>query len=288
MTAERQDHEIPVAGSHLAAWVWSPPGATTCVVMGHGFSLTRHDRLADYAAPLVDAGAAVVAFDHRFLGDSPGTPRQRFRKAEHQEDWRAAIAFARRLPRIERVVVWGFSFGAGNAITVAAQDGAIAGVLALCPFLDGRARALGTSPAITAWITPRAVLDAAGRHTTIPVTAPDGERAAMSWPGEYEGFRRATVDGSPWRNEISPSVFLTVAFFRPVTLAKTMPMPVWVGLGEEDITVSKGAVERFATRAPRGELLRYPRMDHFDPFVGDAPALIGGDQASFLRRHGLV
>jgi hypothetical protein len=47
------------------------------------------------------------------------------------------------------------------------------------------------------------------------------------------------------------------------------------------------SVERLAARAPRAELFRYP-YDHFEPFIGDAPERIAGDQLDFLRRHGVV
>lgn len=284
---QRNDVEVPVAGSHLAAWVWHPDEAATCVVMGHGFSMTRHDGLVPYAEAFAAAGAAVVAFDHRHLGDSPGTPRQRFRVRAQQEDWTAAIAYARRLPGVQRVVVWGFSFGGGHALTVGPRE-SVSGIIALAPFADGRARALATPPSLTAWILPRALLDAAGRHTTIPVTAQPGEHGAMTLPGEADGFARAIAPGSPWRNEISPQVFLQVALFRPVAQARKLTMPVWVGLAEDDVSVERKAVVRLARKAPRADLLRYPGMDHFDPFVGDAPARIAGDQVAWLQRNAFV
>ncbi len=90
--------------AHCAAWLYRPPSATAptaCVVMGHGFSLTRHDGLAPYAERLADAGAAVLVFDHRYLGDSGGEPRQRLRTGAQREDWRNAVAFARSLDGVD-------------------------------------------------------------------------------------------------------------------------------------------------------------------------------------------
>ena len=66
-----------------------------------------------------------------------------------------------------------------------------------------------------------------------------------------------------------------------------MTCPLWVGLGERDISVHKPAVERLAERAPRGELHRYD-ADHFDGFLGELPARIAGDQVAFLAREGLL
>jgi dienelactone hydrolase len=257
--------------------------------MGHGFSLTRHDGLAAYAEPLAAAGATVVVFDHRHLGDSPGEPRQRFRKPEQREDWRSAVQAARTLDGVDpaQIVLWGFSFGGGHAVETAAEDHRIAGVVALAPFLDGLARVLATPLPTVAWILPRAAADRAGRHNLIPVTGPPGARAAMAFPGEAEGFAAVAGPGSPWRNEISPGVFLTVALHRAVARAKKVACPLWVGLGERDITVSAKAITRLAARAPDAELHRYP-YDHWQPFAGDAPDRIAVDQIDFLRRHGLL
>jgi dienelactone hydrolase len=257
--------------------------------MAHGFSLTRHDGLEAYAELLCDAGAAVLLFDHRYLGDSGGMPRQRFRKAAQLQDWRAAVAFARSLEGIDpdRIVLWGFSFSGGHVIETAAADRSIAATLALCPLVDGLARALATPPMLSAWLIPRALADQFGRHNLVAVTGQPGAHAAMTLPGEADGFAASVPAGSPWRNEISPGVFLTVAMHRPLAKARRIFGPVWVGVGERDISVSRKAVERFAERVPQGELHRYP-YDHFGAFLGDGPARVGGEQIDFLRRRGLL
>jgi pimeloyl-ACP methyl ester carboxylesterase len=257
--------------------------------MAHGFSLTRHDGLPTYAERLTAAGAAVLVFDHRYLGDSGGEPRRRFRTREQQADWRAAVWFARRLAGVDpaRIVLWGFSFSGGHAVTTAAADPQIAAALVLCPMVDGLARALSTPPAVSAWLTPRALADRFCRHNLVAVTGQPGEYAAMTLPGEADGFHAVVPDGSPWRNEISPGVFLSVAMHRPVARARSLAMPLWVGLGEQDVSVSAGAVERLAERAPQGELHRYP-YDHFGAFLGDGPERVAGDQIDFLRRKELL
>jgi dienelactone hydrolase len=290
---ERRDFEFPSGDGTCAAWLYRPAAARSrpgpCIVMGHGFSLTRHDGLPAYAERLADAGATVLVFDHRHLGDSSGQPRQRFRKPAQRADWRSAVAAARSVDGIDhaQIVLWGFSFGGGHAVETAAADRGIAAVVALAPFLDGLARVRATPLPTVAWIVPRAMADRAGRHNLIPVTGPPGTRAAMALTGEAEGFAAVAAPGSPWRNEISPGVFLTIAFHRPVAKARKVTCPLWVGLGERDITVSGKAIERLAARAPKGELHRYP-YDHWQPYLGDAPERIAADQIDFLRRLGLL
>ncbi len=151
------------------------------MVMSHGFSMTRHDGLVPYAQALAGAGASVLVFDHRHLGDSGGEPRQRFRIAEQAEDVRAAIAYARTLDGVDpaRIVLWGFSFSGGTAVNVAAADASLAGLILLCPFLDGLARVLNTRPGLVGWIVPQS---AAGPR-----------RAPRADPGD-RGARRSRGD----------------------------------------------------------------------------------------------
>ncbi|GAA3520246.1 hypothetical protein GCM10022234_14910 [Aeromicrobium panaciterrae] len=127
----------------------------------------------------------------------------------------------------------------------------------------------------------RAIRDRLGAHNTIKATGEPGELAAMTFTGEAAGFAACTSDA--WINEASPGAFATIALHRPATRAKQLSVPVWVGLGERDITVSRKAIERLATKAPNVELHRYD-IAHFEPFHGSDPALIAADQAEWFSR----
>jgi pimeloyl-ACP methyl ester carboxylesterase len=253
--------------------------------MGHGFSLTRHDSLDWYAEVFAAAGLAVLVFDYRHFGDSGGEPRQRFRRRLQVEDFHNAISFARAQPAVDptRVAVWGFSFGGAHAVEMGIADATVAAVMVVCPFVDGLRRVRATRPGLAAWLIPRAFVDQLGRHALIPVTALPGERGAMSLPGEAEGFAATVPEGSPWQNQISPAIFLTVGLYRPFVRASELPMPLWVGMGERDITTAGSSVQRLAETAPQGELHRYP-VDHFGPFQEQSARQIAGDQVKFLRR----
>jgi pimeloyl-ACP methyl ester carboxylesterase len=149
--------------------------------------------------------------------------------------------------------------------------------------VDGLRRVLATPLRLIAWLVPRALLDLLGRHSTIPVTGPQGSHAAMPFPGEAAGFAASVRPGSPWRNELSPGVFLVVGLFRPVTHARRIRQPLWVGRCADDITVDAGAAARLAERAPRGELHDFAG-DHFAPFTGPVTTEVVDAQLDFLRR----
>lgn len=258
-----------------------------CVVMAHGFSLTMRDGLSPYADAFAAAGLHVLVFDHRYLGESGGEPRGRFRIGAQQDDWRAAIDFARAQTGVSGIVLWGYSFSGGHVTTLLGQGVDVAAALVLCPFVDGLSRVVHTPPLTVARIVPRAVLDAVGRTNHIPVTGPVGSVAAMPFAGEQEGFAASVAADSLWTNAVTPAVFLTVGLFRPVRRARRIAVPLWVGRLSDDITVSGKAVGRLPERAPRAELHEYAG-DHFDPFHGELPARIAADQVAFLRRQGLT
>ena len=111
-----------------------------CVVMAPGFAGTRDTTaLMDYARGFAAAGLDVVLFDYRGFGASGGSPRQLVSASRQRQDYRAAIAAARRLPGVdpERIVLWGVSYSGGHVVRVAADDGRVAAVVALTPAIDG-------------------------------------------------------------------------------------------------------------------------------------------------------
>jgi pimeloyl-ACP methyl ester carboxylesterase len=70
---KREDAGFPAGSVSCAAWLYRPDSAPVsaateagapCVVMAHGFSLTRHEGLDAYAERLAAAGASVLAFAH--------------------------------------------------------------------------------------------------------------------------------------------------------------------------------------------------------------------------------
>ena len=291
---ERTDVQFSSGPDHCAGWLYWPATAISdqaipCVVMANGLSLTRHDGLPYFAERFAEAGYAVLLFDYRYLGDSSGQPRQRIRISAQLEDWRNAIAFARAQRGIDpdRLVLWGYSLTGGHVVATAAQDHRVAAAVVLFPLLNGLRRMLSMPlPTITKLIAP-AIADQCGWHQTVPVTGPAGARAALTLPGEAEGIATIISADSPWRNAVSPGFATTFAFYHQTSRAHRITCPIWVGLGEHDITVHGGSVERLARRAPHGVLQRYP-CDHWEPFQGHTPELIIKDQLNFLAQADLT
>jgi alpha-beta hydrolase superfamily lysophospholipase len=283
----REDFTFDVDGDACAAWLYGPAyaaGAATgaIVVMAHGLSGTRRDRLGPFAERFAAAGLAALVFDHRGFGDSGGE-RDLFLPARQLEDWRGAIAFARSLPGIDpsRVATFGSSMGGGNALAAAASDPDVAAVVSQVPFLDIWRQAHRSPPLATA----RALL-AAVRGGHLPVVGQPNEAAFINAPGGETGWRRvvATGEDSRWRNRASAG-WLLGRPYRPGRHAAKLHCPWLLCVGEADRVARPGPAIAAARRAPHGELRTYPGVDHFDIYDGPEFEAVVADEVEFLQRH---
>ncbi|HTZ86057.1 MAG TPA: alpha/beta fold hydrolase [Solirubrobacteraceae bacterium] len=299
MTKTREDLRFESGEEQCAAWLYRPEGAegmngdraveadrasrsTPLVVMAHGLSGTRRDRLGPFAERFAAAGIAALVFDHRGFGDSAGEP-DLFEPRRQLEDWRAAIACARSLPHVdsERIATFGSSMGGGNALAAAAADSRIAAAISQVPFLDIVKQSHRNHPRVSAQIMRAAAL---GRH--LPVLGEPHEPALLNAPGAAEGWRHVVAIGedSLWRDRVSTR-WLLGRPYRPGRVAARLHCPWLVCVGESDRVARPGPAIAAARRAPLGELCTYPGVDHFDIYDGPAHEALLADQLAFLRRH---
>lgn len=288
--AVAEDIRIPSAGEQLAAYLYRPEptdGDVPCVVMAHGFSGTRDDGLPPYAEAFRDAGFAVILFDYRHFGASTGEPRQLLDINRQIDDYRAGVAYARRLDGVDpaRIVAWGTSFSGGHVLALAATDPNLAAVIAQAPFTDGiptlalmplknalLATYSGLRDQIGAWLRRSPYL--------IPAVGDPGTFAAMTAPEAKPGFEALIPPNSLRRNEVSARIAPRLALYRPALKAPQLMMPLLVCVCDKDATTPPAPAIKAGERAPRGEVLRYP-YGHFDIY-NDPKAR--ADQIEFLRR----
>jgi alpha-beta hydrolase superfamily lysophospholipase len=284
----REDLTFSSGGDRCAAWVYRPADPverSPIVVMAHGLSGTRRDRLSAFAERFADAGLAALVFDHRGFGDSGGKPDV-FHPRRQLEDWKAAIAAARALPGVDpdRLATFGSSMGGGNALAAAATDRRVAAAVSQVPFLDIVRQAHRSSPGVTARMMRAAAL---GRY--LPVVGQPDEPALINSPGGEAGWRHVVAIGeeSRWRNRVSARWLLGPPY-RPIRHATTLHCPWLVLVGEADQVAAPGPAVQAARRAPMGELRTYKGVDHFDIYDGDVHERVVADQLEFLTRRLLV
>ncbi len=299
MESTRIDTTFPSGGEECAAYVYRPEGAdgdVPCVVMGHGFSATRDDRMPEYAERFVAAGMAAVVFDYRFFGASSGEPRQLLDIRKQHEDWEAAIAFARGLDGVDatRIALWGSSFSGGHAQALAIKHGAtgpsaITCVVAQAPYVDGLAALKEIPPANLARATAEGLADELSSRLgrgprMMPVVGDPGTFALLTAAEAKPGFESIAPPYSRWKNEVCARIALRIALYRPGAKAEKIPCPILYCVCDDDHTTPPGPAISAAERAPYGELKRYP-MGHFEIYVGEGFEQSSADQTAFLVRH---
>ena len=289
--AARSDVEFLSGGERCAAWLHRPADARAIVILAHGWTGVREQRLNAFAEHFAEAGLAALVFDYRHFGASGGQPRSLLDISRQLADWREAVAFARTLPGIarERVALWGSSFSGGHVIEVAAADPAIAAVVAQVPFVDGFANLLRLGRMHALRLTAAGLRDQlgalAGREPyMLASVGPPGSTAVMNSPDAEPGFRALNPPGLSWPNEAAARIALRVASYRPIRAAASVRCPIMFALAEQDVVTPPDLAERAAARAPRSEVRRYPG-GHFDPYVGELFERVAADETAFLTHH---
>lgn len=295
MSVGCEEVEFQSAGVLCRGWLLSPDreGPSPCVVMAHGFGLTRHCGLRPFAQAIAKDGYRVLLFDYRHFGDSAGTPRQLVSFRHQLRDWAAAIAFARTHPSVDphRVATWGTSLGAGHALTAAARDPKVAAVIALNPMFSGLSSTLA---AMRGWslrhaiqLVASGVLDLFGslvgaRPLLVPTTAPAGEFGLLTSPDAYPGYTR--VVPADFNFHQAARIALHFWSYRPGRLVRGLGAPLLVLPCLPDAINPPRPTLRFASKSPRARVVTLDchHMDvYHEPFRSQ---VIEATQA-FLAEH---
>ncbi|GAA5055076.1 alpha/beta hydrolase [Nocardia callitridis] len=199
---QRRDVRFTSGGDECAAWLYTVQGENgprPVVIMGHGLGAVREMRLDAFAERFAALGWSVLVFDYRHLGASGGQPRQLLDIGKQLEDWRAALTFARTLPEVdvERIALWGSSFGGGHVLRAGADDQRVAAVVAQCPFTDGPASMISrfrVGPLSAAVLTVAGLLDTvASWFGAKPILVP---MAGASWMPAFVASADAVAGSS--------------------------------------------------------------------------------------------
>ncbi|MFY1621012.1 alpha/beta hydrolase, partial [Micromonospora sp. WMMD736] len=194
------------AGQRCAGWhfcgvedAFAGARGRPAVVLGHGFGGTIDAGLEQFAERFSAAGLDALAFDYRGFGTSAGQPRQHVSVHRQLQDYRAAVAAARRLPGVDpsRIALWGTSFSGGHVLRVASEGLGVAAVVAMTPLTSGVAvsrAAVAHRDVLSAlrWtvvgVKSRIAVARGGAPTLMPLVAHPGEPGALALEGAYESY----------------------------------------------------------------------------------------------------
>ena len=290
---ERQDIQFVSQGLHCAGWFFKAQNRekAPCIVLGHGFGGTKELRLDAYAQAFARAGYHAMVFDYRHFGDSEGEPRQILDIKKQQQDWKAAIAYARGIEGVDadKMILWGTSFSGGHVIPVAIEDGGIKAVISQVPNLSGFAttRATGIFQGLRLGIAAlrdraRALLGKTPYY--IKIVGQPGDLAAMTAPGAYEGVLKLMPDGYIENEDVAARIILDVSLYSPGRRASEMTMPWLVLAAQADTTTPVWPAIKAAMKAPKGQLIMY-KSGHFDMYVPPYFDETVQDQIRFLKTN---
>jgi fermentation-respiration switch protein FrsA (DUF1100 family) len=280
---------LPAEGEELAG-----PAGRPCVVMAHGIGGTKDSGLLPFAEAFAAAGLSALLFDYRSFGHSSGEPRQLASPERHREDYRAAIAFARKLEGVDpgRIVLWGTSWSGGHVVHVASGDPAIAAVIAQTPDLDG-VRSLREIARYAGWgqllrvtiegLRDRLAAIRGGEPHMISLVGPPGSLAALSSEESEPGYR--AIAGPSWRNEVAARAVLDEGRNRAIAVIDRVGCPILIQIADRDSVAPPPGARAAAWRARGRVEVREYLCAHFDIYVGEWGERSIEDQLHFLRRH---
>ncbi|MEU2032662.1 alpha/beta hydrolase [Nocardia amamiensis] len=277
-------------------WLYRPAAVNSeslgLVVLAHGFGGTHLSQYGRRAQRIVESGCAVLDFDPRGFGGSPGAPRGRLRVADWIADLEAAVCYARSLPDIdpERIGLFGSSLGGGLALEVAARDSRIAAVDVIVPLVDGLFVTPGTPVADRLRSASAVLRDLVGRRfgrppIHVPAVGLPGSGALIAGEADFRSFFAVFegVDGiewveshsvarhselGEWRNDVSAAELIALPLFRPGRRADRIKAPLLAQIASEDRVAPAWIQRRLLSRAPHVEFRTMP-IGHFDSFSGE-------------------
>jgi uncharacterized protein len=280
-----------------AAWHYRGSNGA-CVVMAGGAGVTKEPATDRFAARFHAAGYSVLAFDHRHLGESGGTPRQVVKVPEQLADWEAALACAASLPGVaaDKIAGWGFSLAAGHLFRLAAEPRGqrLAAVIAQAPLVDGAVSSPNAlrheTPGVLARFPLIALRDVArglaGREPLmVPLAGQRGEIAMLTTPDAADCDRALNPGNAypDWQQTIAARSVMPIGFYRPGRTASRISCPLLAVISSRDQSALAEPALKAARRVPEGEIVQVDGT-HYAAFLDQHEAVVAAE-LQFLNRH---
>lgn len=281
-------------GALCAATLHLPPQASEdaplpAILMVGGWGSVQMALTSSFVHRFVEAGCAVMEFDHPGWGDSSGFPRQGINPWRRRRVTDVALAHLKAQPWVqaERIVLWGTSFGGGHVVDVASQHRELAGAIIQVPMLDGMAASLATPPLRLMQFTALALFDTVkpGLPCFIPTLAPPGGFGTMDRDGAWEALNMALAEWPNRRydNRVAARSTLTMPWYRPWKRLAQVDVPMLI-IGARGDTVAPFVSDKIASVGnPKLEVVEIDG-NHFDPYFEPVFPGVCDLQLRFLQR----
>ena len=246
-------------------------------------SATIDMALDGYASVMMDAGIAVLMYDHRHLGASDGEPRSLINPWRQTRDQMAAIDWFAAQPEVDgdRLGVWGSSYSGGQAIVLGAIDPRVRAIVANVPFVGG----FGGDDDIDQRfeVLRAALLDQTGDGPADATDEPVGPVAVVNEPGAEGTAFLPQPSASEWFLDVGRrpgvlwqnSVLLQRAFgseppFDPGVCIPHLHAAALFVVATDDDVANTEAERKAYEKAPDPKELVMIEGHHFTPYSGEA------------------
>ena len=271
------------------------------VVMGGGWCYVKEIVMPHYAEAMVAAGAAVLMFDYRSMGESEGEPRQHIDPWAQIEDYKSAISYVASRPDIdpERIGAWGISYAGGHALIVGATDPRVRCIISNIPVVDGFENMRRVHGATRFNDLQKALLDdriaraaKGGPGARLPMSSlkPSEELSTWPFPLIHEVFHDIKKREAPrhehWSTMESTELLLNYSVF-PFTKRITNTPTLMVVAEGDEITLWDLEIEAFRTiPSNQKKLVVIPKVSHMSLYSQASHLKIAGAAAAgFIRQH---
>jgi pimeloyl-ACP methyl ester carboxylesterase len=292
-------------GTPLEGWLVRPHrvGSPPLVIMAPGLTGTKEGLLEPFAWRFAREGVAVLMFDYRCFGGSCGLPRHWVDVSRHQQDYEAALRFARETLAADgsvdstRIALWGSSFSGGTVLMTAAKDEQVRAVIAQCPFVEMsdelEPRGLSMARYVLASVLdlmpflPPVYIPVFGKPGEW-VFAPSHENPSVKGFDEAQGCQFWQALPKPlrggWENRMLARMLSTFDELVPMQALPSLRAPLLLIAAEHDDLIALSSVKKAHTVAgtERKELATFP-CGHFGLYIGPESDRNRELQASFLR-----
>lgn len=274
----RRDVTFASGGLSCSGWLYTPdaPAAqrAPAVVMAHGFSAVKEQRLDRFAERFVAAGLVTMVFDYRFFGASEGTPRGRLFPADQIEDYRNAITWLSQQPGVGdgRIGVWGTSFSGGLVCHLAVFDRRVKAVVGQVPSVLNYDSRRTMDPVRVDRLAEFLLQDRIARYRTgqvnyMKVVAPDGEPCVLAGQESYDAFMSLKEGAPNWLNGVTLESLEAIREFDPVRyIDHVAPAALLIVAAEHDSLIPMSLVTEAFARARDPKALVALPCRHFDVY----------------------
>ena len=293
----RHDVSFTSFGETCRGWLYRPDGPTTlrpAIVMSHGLSAVKEQRLHPFAERFAHEGFVVLVFDYRHLGASDGDPRGRIAPQLQHDDIRAALSFLVDQPGVDakRIALWGTSYSGGHALHVGALDPRVAAVLVQAPAIAiaqavrAMSGAEGFSTLLAALAGDHALRNAGGEGQRLPITAADGGPSFLPGREAHDWFTGTARQAPSWLNSTTLESIARGLDYTPGALIELIsPRPLLIQAAADDSIIPLAHIQDAFARAGEPKTLQVLQCGHFDLYQGPFHDQALEGQVAWLRTN---